>query len=172
MMIPTLTTERLTLRAPRLSDFDAHRAFQDLGPRAFRRRTRRPKPTAGATSRALIGQWELRGYGRWMVTETGQPTGPGHRRHHSIRFDWPEAEIGWTVFAEGEGKGYAYEAAVAPAPTPTTTLGWTTARQLRAPRQHPLHRAGQAHGLPPRRRPSARHSTARSTSRATRPHRS
>jgi ribosomal-protein-alanine N-acetyltransferase len=123
-MIPTLTTERLTLRAPRLSDFEAHVAFKTSDRAAF---------VGGKTTAAeawhhlcaLIGQWQLRGYGRWMVTETATDRPMGVVGiHHPL--DWPEAEIGWTVYAEGEGKGYACEAAKAARSYAYDTLGWST----------------------------------------------
>ena len=39
--------------------------------------------------------------------------------------DWPEAEIGWTVFDAAEGKGYAHEAALASRDYAYNVLGWS-----------------------------------------------
>ena len=124
MMIPTLTTERLTLRAPRLSDFAAHAAFK-ASPRAGFVGGISTEAEAWHHLCALIGQWQLRGYGRWMVAETATDRPMGVVGiHHPL--DWPEAEIGWTVYADGEGKGYAYEAAKAARSYAYDTLGWST----------------------------------------------
>lgn len=126
MMIPTLTTERLTLRAPRLSDFDAIAAF---------RASDRARFVGGPASKsnswgylaALVGHWDLRGYGRWIITRTGDDatalgiTGPFYP------YDWPEPEIAWTLFDSAEGHGFAFEAAAAARSYAYTTLGWTTA---------------------------------------------
>ncbi|MFQ1699623.1 GNAT family N-acetyltransferase [Loktanella agnita] len=127
-MIPTLQTERLTLRAPSADDFEAYAAF---------RVSDRAKTVGGPYSRAqafdqlcsIIGHWHLRGYGRWMVADrqTDQPLGIV-----GLYFpeDWPEPEIAWSVFAAAEGRGIAYEAALAARRYAYGTLGWTTAMSL------------------------------------------
>lgn len=127
-MIPTLQTERLTLRAPSADDFVAYAAF---------RVSDRAKTVGGPYSRAqafdqlcsIIGHWQLRGYGRWMVADrqTDHPLGIV-----GLYFpeDWPEPEIAWSVFAAAEGRGIAYEAALAARRYAYDTLGWTTAMSL------------------------------------------
>lgn len=125
MNIPTLVTERLTLRAPRLSDLDAYAEF---------RASDRARFVGGPNTRAesfqhlcsVIGHWEFRGYGRWILTETGidRPIGIVGPLYP---VGWPEPEIAWSVFADGEGKGYAFEAAKAARKYAYETLGWTTA---------------------------------------------
>ncbi len=123
-MIPVLTTERLTLRAPRQSDFAAHAAFK-ASDRADFVGGKTTEAEAWAHLCALIGQWQLRGYGRWMLAETTTDRPMGIvGLHHPL--DWPEPEIGWTVYAEGEGKGYAFEAATAARDYAYRTLGWST----------------------------------------------
>lgn len=123
-MIPVLTTERLTLRAPRLSDWDAYAAF---------RMSDRTIPIGGPDTRArawhhftsVSGQWHLRGYGRWIVADraTDAPLGLVGLFHP---IEWPEPELAWSVFAEGEGRGFAFEAARAARTHAYDTLGWTT----------------------------------------------
>lgn len=119
--IPTLETERLTLRAPGPQDVEPFAAFfaQDAS-----------KPIGGpldlpATWRMLAGiagHWMLRGFGRWIVTWKGQDTAIGLvGLHHPA--DWPEPEIGWTVWGDGLGKGVAQEAAIA-----SRTFGFNTLR--------------------------------------------
>ena len=121
--IPTLETERLRMRAPRLDDLDAYAAF---------RGSDRAVHLGGPYSRAqafdqlgeLLGHWQLRGFGRWMIAdkETDAPLGVGGLMDPD---DWPEPEIAWTVFGHAEGKGIAYEAALATRAYAYDTLGWT-----------------------------------------------
>ncbi len=127
-MIPTLQTERLTLRAPRWDDFDDYAAF---------RSSDRAKMLGGPFTRSqafeqlssIIGHWHLRGFGRWMVADknSDQPLGIVGLYYPE---DWPEPEIAWSVFAEGEGRGIAFEAALASRNFAYETCGWTTAISL------------------------------------------
>ena len=124
--IPTLETERLTLRGPAMEDFEPWAAFA-MSDRA--RHIGGPY-TYGTAWRAfchVAGQWALRGYGSFIFCLKGSDTplgmsGPWHPA------DYPEREIGWTIWAaENEGKGYAYEAAQAGRRYAYDTLGWPTA---------------------------------------------
>lgn len=127
-MIPVLQTERLTMRAPRRADFDAYAAF---------RGSERAKLLGGPFTRAqafdqlcsIIGHWELRGYGRWMVadSQTDAPLGIVGLYYPE---DWPEPEIAWSVFEVGEGRGIAFEAALAARAYAYDTLKWTTVVSL------------------------------------------
>ncbi|MCU4651296.1 GNAT family N-acetyltransferase [Roseibacterium sp. SDUM158016] len=125
---PVLTTSRLTLRAPEASDFEAFAPFvmsdrarfigggadKDIG-------------QAWRVLAVLSGHWHLRGYGTFVMVETasGRPIGsagpwfPG---------DWPEEELGWTIWTpEAEGKGYAFEAVTELRRHAYAGLGWSTA---------------------------------------------
>jgi ribosomal-protein-alanine N-acetyltransferase len=75
---------------------------------------------------ALIGHWQLRGFGRWIVADkaTDAPLGVVGPFHP---LDWPEPEIAWSVFETAEGRGVAYEAAFAARAWAYAHLGWTTA---------------------------------------------
>ncbi len=126
--IPTLITERLTLRAPCLEDFEPLAAFyasdrsRFVGGPASKETTWRSLATE-------IGHWSLRGYGRWSVIETatGNMAGMiGLWNPHG----WPEKEIGWDLMNGFEGKGYATEAALAARNYAYETLGWSTAISL------------------------------------------
>jgi RimJ/RimL family protein N-acetyltransferase len=126
--IPTLTTERLTLRGPVLSDFDAFAEF---------RASERARFVGGPNTRieawgqflGIAGQWTILGYGRWIVADksTDAPLGVV-----GLLFPvgWPEPEIGWTMFEAGEGRGLAFEAAQAARAYAYGTAGWTTAISL------------------------------------------
>ncbi len=123
---PFLSTDRLILRAPQASDWSAWRDF------AMTDRSRfiggpYPENLAWRAFCHFIGTWVARGYGSFVFTRKGSDaalglTGPWHP------IDWPEPEIGWTVWSpETEGKGYAFEAATAARSFAYASLGWTTA---------------------------------------------
>lgn len=121
--VPELETERLQLRLPKASDLPAVEAF-----RTSRRSVGVGGPYEAGTSfhymSAVIGQWHLRGYGRWIVAdkETDAPLGLVGIYHPE---DWPEPEIGWSIYAENaEGRGIAHEAAMATRDFAYNTLGW------------------------------------------------
>lgn len=130
--IPTLTTERLNLRAPRLSDADQHAAFYASDRADF---VGGPL-TAELAWRNLameLGHWGLRGFGRWVVTEHGNDTAIG------IIGLWrpegfPENELGWDLFEGSTGKGYATEAAKTARDYAYDTLGWTTLTSMIDPK--------------------------------------
>ncbi len=111
-MIPTLVTDRLILRGPVESDFEAHAAF-------FTHENSRwiggPAPdrfTAWKGFLAQIGHWALRGYGLWVIAQkdTNMPIG---RVGFMFSEGWDEPELGWHIYPDWEGKGLAYEAALA-----------------------------------------------------------
>lgn len=120
--IPEIETDRLRLRLPKASDLPAHVAF---------RASERSKGVGGPFDApssfhhlaGVIGQWHLRGYGRWMVTDktTDAPLGLVGVYHPE---DWPEPEIGWSIYEAAEGKGIAHEAALAARDYAYNTLGW------------------------------------------------
>ncbi|WP_164860724.1 GNAT family N-acetyltransferase [Parasedimentitalea marina] len=131
MLIPTLSTPRLTLRAPEAGDFPDFAAFfasersKFVGGPATEEQSWRMLATE-------LGHWPLRGYGRWAVeeTETGKLAGI-----IGLWFPkgWPEPELGWDLMNGFEGKGYATEAALAAREYAYETLGWTTTISLVAP---------------------------------------
>ncbi len=125
---PTLQTDRLILRAPQLSDFEAVAAFYASPRSSF---------VGGPISAELAwrslaqeaGHWVLRGFGRWTVVEkaTQKPVG--------IVGLWlpegfPENELGWDLFDGATGKGYATEAGKAARNFAYNTLGWSTVISL------------------------------------------
>jgi ribosomal-protein-alanine N-acetyltransferase len=126
--IPTLTTQRLTLRAPRLSDFDAYAEFRTSARASF---VGGPNTQIQAWGQfiGLPGQWAIRGYGRWIVAdrENDAPLGVVGLLYP---IGWPEPEIAWSMFAAGEGRGLAHEAALAARRYAYETAGWTTAISL------------------------------------------
>ncbi|WP_299025467.1 GNAT family N-acetyltransferase [uncultured Sulfitobacter sp.] len=106
--VPTIETERLILRAPKLADvpaltdfFVSDRSHFVGGPRsAF---------DARRGMMAVFGNWALYGHGMWYIADresdaflggTGILNGP----------DWEEPELAWYVTAQAEGRGIAFEA--------------------------------------------------------------
>jgi len=72
---------------------------------------------------AVIGHWQIRGYGFFSVEskETGEwlgRVGPWYPE------GWPAPEIGWTIMREHWGKGYASEAAAASLDFVRDELAW------------------------------------------------
>ncbi len=124
-MIPTLTTDRLVLRAPEAADFPefrdyflSNRAQYTGGPYADARQ-------AWILFAAEIGHWALHGFGMWTVTlNDATPIGLVGCWYPD---GWPEKELGWLIWAGYEGQGYASEAATAARAHAYGAFGWPTA---------------------------------------------
>lgn len=108
--IPVVESDRLILRAARLDDLDAFCTFMGDD------RTRYiggPLDRLGVWRLLMggLGHWQLRGYGLWHaeLKATGFPVGFAGVIHH---VDWPEPELGYSVFADHEGTGLAYDMAL------------------------------------------------------------
>ena len=109
--IPTLITERLTLRAPVAGDFAAYARLL-ASPRA--------KGIGGPyAQRAAWGKfchgvacWDLFGHGALMMDllANSECVGLVDISHGPL---FPEKELGWLVYEGHEGQGYATEAAEA-----------------------------------------------------------
>jgi RimJ/RimL family protein N-acetyltransferase len=107
--IPTLTTERLILRAPVVEDFPAYEALW-TSPRS----RYMGGPYDGFAAWGLfchdVACWELFGHGALMIElrETGACVGQVGINHGPL---FPEKELGWLLYEGYEGHGYAIEAA-------------------------------------------------------------
>jgi RimJ/RimL family protein N-acetyltransferase len=124
---PVLETERLTLRAPGLQDWEGFRDFILSDRASF---VRSPGLDEGKVWRAyghVIGHWPLRGFGSFVYCLKGTDRAIGHCGPW-YPLGWPEREIGWTVWnPAAEGKGYAFEAARATVLHAFRDLRWDTA---------------------------------------------
>jgi RimJ/RimL family protein N-acetyltransferase len=129
LAIPTLTTDRLTLREPREADFAAMLAFND-SPRAAFVGGGRDRQWVWRGLLANIGHWTLRGHGFFSVdTHAGDFIG----RIGVIFHDgWDEPELGWHLFDGHEGHGYCVEAARAAKADPANPKSEAVARRLGA----------------------------------------
>ena len=121
---PVIETARLTLRAPRMDDFDAFATYAaDPAGLVF---------IGGAQSRAVAWRTFMIYAGAWAL---GQPamffaferaTGDFVGRIGPWRPEgWPGDEVGWGVAVRFFGRGYAGEAATASMDYAFDTLGWT-----------------------------------------------
>ena len=126
--IPTLTTERLILRAPEARDFAPFAAFY-AGPRAQFVGGPLDAEAAWRMLAMEIGHWTLKGFGRWTVETRGNGEIVGMVGLFEPE-GWPEPEIGWDLFNGFEGKGYATEAGLAARAYAYDVLGWDTAISL------------------------------------------
>lgn len=121
---PVLQTERLILRVPQISDFDAYAAMgEDVENMRY---------IGGATTRTVAwrkflqmpGAWLLQGFAMFAVVEksTGRWLGQlGPWKPEG----WPGTEIGWAFDRSAQGKGYATEAGIACMDFAFDTLGWS-----------------------------------------------
>ncbi len=120
---PVLETERLVLRVPERSDFPAYLSYVQSDRTAF---VGGPKPDQVAFERfaGMIGQWLLRGYGRFTIVETTSGAAIGHTgpMHYD---DTVPPEVTWTLWtSQAEGRGLAFEAALAVNDWLFDDLGW------------------------------------------------
>ncbi|MEM9320306.1 MAG: GNAT family N-acetyltransferase [Pseudomonadota bacterium] len=125
---PILQTERLTIRAPQAGDEDTLIPFLmseraswvgggsdcDLG-KAWR------------IFSIVAGHWVIRGFGTFVYCDraSGRPIGSAGPWYPG---NWPEKELGWTVWSpEDEGRGFAFEAVRAVRDHVYGELHWNTA---------------------------------------------
>ncbi|MCU9836552.1 GNAT family N-acetyltransferase [Ruegeria sp. WL0004] len=122
MSIPTLHTDRLILRAPKLEDFEHWAAFF-ASPRAVHERGMMGRAAAWRVWASDVGIWTLRGYGPFGVErrDTGAYVGEVGIYEPD---GYPGPELGWFVIPEAEGKGYAAEAARAVMIWARRNFGW------------------------------------------------
>lgn len=110
--IPTVTTERLRLRAFRADDLDAYASMQ-ANPEVMRYLTMGRTSTPAEVWRTMLmstGSWALRGYGMWACEKIDGAVLIGSVGvFHPL--DWPEPEIAYSLDRPFWGQGYATEAA-------------------------------------------------------------
>lgn len=112
--VPVLTTARLTLRAPAVSDFPAYRAVFVSGRSRYIGGPFTEEAAFADFCQGIAG-WMLRGAGMWTVTLTGNDAPLGWIYLWQETGD-PEPELGWILTEAAEGHGYATEAASAALP--------------------------------------------------------
>ena len=146
MDVPTLTTDRLTMRGWR-SD-DAERYAEITGDPEVMRFMGGTLDRADAWRQMAMfaGHWELRGYGLWAVERDGtligrvglwQPEG------------WEGLEVGWLLGRDAWGHGYATEAARASVEFAWAELGAERLISLIAPDNLASARVAERLGMLP-----------------------
>jgi len=116
-LVPSaIDTERLTMRCPRLEDFEEALAMW-ADPQVTRYITGKPSTREEMWARLLryVGHWHLLGFGFWVVREksTGRFVGEVGLAdfHRDIEPPLGESkEAGWVLAPSAHGKGYATEA--------------------------------------------------------------
>lgn len=133
---PVLETERLILRLPEQSDFDAWaECMADVENSRFIG-GHQERAAAWRAMASAIGAWHLRGFGFFSVIDKATDAWVGRIGPHYPEA-WPDREVGWTLHPAHHGKGYAYEAAVACMEFAFTTLGWDRVIHIIDPENHP-----------------------------------
>jgi len=122
--IPTLTTERLSLRPPTMAHFAAYRDMM-MSDRA--RFMGGPFDLRGAWVSFChdVALWDLFGHGALMIhrSDSGECVGQVGINHGPL---FPEKELGWLLYDGFEGQGFAGEAAAALRGWAFETLGLET----------------------------------------------
>jgi RimJ/RimL family protein N-acetyltransferase len=112
MPIPTLTTDRLVLRAFEDRDLDAYAGIMSDPEVTKYLGDAKPLSRADAWRQMamILGHWSLRGFGLWAVEEraTGRLLGRIGCQHPE---GWPDFEVAYTLGRSYWGRGFAQEGA-------------------------------------------------------------
>jgi RimJ/RimL family protein N-acetyltransferase len=121
---PMLETQRLILRLPQASDFDAYAAM--MGDEETARYVGGHLPRAAAWRKFLQmpGAWAMQGFAMFSIVEKSSGEWIGQAGPWMPE-GWPGTEVGWSLRREFTGKGYALEAATAAIDWAFEHLGWT-----------------------------------------------
>ncbi len=118
-----LETARLLLRLPEADDFPAYaELLADPEVNRFVGGAELADPAVAFRALGwLMGHWQLRGYGPWIVLDKASGALVG-RVGPFYPIDWPALEIAWTLGRPWWGLGYATEAAIAARAAVTAAL--------------------------------------------------
>lgn len=119
-----LETERLILRLPGASDFDAWAEFMAHEESARFIGGAQEKSASWRSFATLVGAWQLNGFSMFSMIEkaTGKWVGRlGPWQPHG----WPGTEVGWGLHPSYVGRGYATEGARAAIDWAFQELKWT-----------------------------------------------
>ena len=129
---PHLTTQRLHLRPPAASDFEAFAAFMADPATAEPIGGVQPRSVAWRGFMTLAGAWSLEGFAMFSVIERSSGRWVG--RVGPWRPEgWPGTEVGWGIVRDCWSRGYATEAATAAIDWAIDTLGWADIIHVIAP---------------------------------------
>lgn len=145
--VPSITTERLVLRAWRQEDLDPFAQMcadpevaRYLGGQTLDR------DQSWRSIALFMGHWALRGYGLWVVERRADGRFIG--RVGLWRPEgWPGLEVGWALTRSAWKQGYATEAARASMQFAWTALDATELISLIHPANHASQRVAERLGL-------------------------
>lgn len=145
MLVPTLETERLTLRGWRETDIDGYAAL--MGDPVASRFIGGPLSMDDAWRKmaCYVGHWHWRGYGPFVLEDKTSGRFAGFCGPW-FPFGWPEAEISWSLLPAYQGRGLASEAAARALEYAFDELGWHTAISPIAPANTPSIRVAERLG--------------------------
>jgi len=106
-----IETDRLVLRCFKEDDWvDLHQLYSDPECTRYTIQRTLTEGESWRTMAALIGHWQVRGYGPYAVEDkvSGKVMGPVGLWYPN---DWPEPEIKWALSRDFWGCGYARESA-------------------------------------------------------------
>lgn len=132
VVIPTLETERLLLRAWRAEDASPAIAMFMHDPGMEHIGGPNTEIDAWRRVAAMIGHWTLKGFGRFAVEEKASGLWVGYVGL-SAQPGFPEIDLGWAIRAEVRGRGYAREAGARARGHAFDTLPVATLASLIAP---------------------------------------
>lgn len=120
---PTLETERLLLRQPRLDDFE--RYLQLFGDENAARFIGGAQPRGAVWRRFLQmpGAWAVQGFGMFSLEDKANGRWLGQAGPWQPD-GWPGTEVGYALHPDAWGKGYATEACAAAMDYAFEVLGW------------------------------------------------
>lgn len=113
--VPVLTTDRLILRAPLITDYPSYEAVFLSDRAKYLGGPFRAEDAFADFCQGVAG-WMLRGAGMWTIVARGGDDAPLGWMYLWQEMGDPEPEVGWILTAEAEGRGFAHEAALAVLP--------------------------------------------------------
>lgn len=146
-----LETPRLLLRPPRAADFDGWAAFMADPDTARFVGGAQPRPASWRGFLAVVGAWEVQGFGMFSVIERASGDWVG-RLGPWMPEGWPGPEVGWGIARERWGLGYATEGSAAAIGWAFDALGWTEVIHCIDPENHASERVAERLGSRPLRR--------------------
>ncbi|HSO48442.1 MAG TPA: GNAT family N-acetyltransferase [Rhizobiaceae bacterium] len=144
-VFPVLETARLVLREFRESDFDAFCSIYADETNARYIGGRKTRFACWEKMTALIGHWQMRGFGRFAIEEKATGAFLGHCGPSQTGF-WPEPEINYSLVPSASGRGVASEAVTRVLRHVYQDLGWNSAVSLIEPENLASRRVAEKAG--------------------------
>jgi len=124
MSEPTISTERLVLRLPKIDDFDAYAQMQADEEAARHIGGVLTRSEAWRKFLQMPGAWAIQGFAMFSVLDKSSGEWLGQLGPWQPE-GWPGTEVGWAFKRSAWGKGFATEAALAAIDWTFENLGWS-----------------------------------------------